>query len=164
MQTYRKKNIRKIEEGGAVTLFQSQLALLGDTQIAHNKAQMGGAFHATESGMNIRGKLTIANNTAAENGGGIYLYQSELTCTNIGSIKIRWNEANENGGGIYAVGSSLRVIVHSIQSSLLDIVNNKAKNGGGLYLEMDAKLYVLRSNNQRLMMARSRKSIIFRGI
>ena len=63
------------------------------------------------------------------------------------ALKIVGNSALEKGGGVHAVSSSIKVKGPWTKTkwSTLDFMNNKAEKGGGLYLETDAKLYVLKS-------------------
>ena len=94
----------------------------------------------------FHGNVTVANNTATDAGGGIYLYHSELTCRKKSILKI-WNNTAENGGGISAIGSVInaknRFVSQSISSLHFD--SNQAMNGGGLFLEMDSQIHILKS-------------------
>ena len=86
----------------------------------------------------MHGETTVAKNTAMDNsGGGISLQQSDLemkgTCIISGNSALR-------GGGIHATGSTIAVY----QPWTLQFINNRAENSGGLYLEVNAKLYVLK--------------------
>ena len=143
-----RKNIYKLQEGGAITLFQSELNLYGISELMNNYAEDGGALNAIESKLHVNGKTMIANNIATETGGGIHLYHSELNCWRNSTLTIRENSATEKGGGIRAIGSSIKVIgshdKHSSLLSQLQLVDNKARKGGGLYLEMNSKLYILK--------------------
>ena len=127
-------------EGGAITSFQSTVIFTGVSSISNNQARRGGAILATESIIMIYGATTIANNTATDSsGGGISLQQSDLEVK--GNCTISGNNAMR-GGGIHATSST--IAVH--QPWTLKIINNKAGNyGGGLYLEVYPKLYVLKS-------------------
>ena len=86
----------------------------------------------------MHGKITIANNTAIDGrGGGISLWQSDLdinqNCIILGNHAVR-------GGGIHASGSTVAVF----QPGTLQIINNRAEYGSGIYLEVNAKMYVLK--------------------
>ena len=70
-------------------------------------------------------------------GGGISLQQSDLEVR--GNCTISGNDA-VMGGGIHATSSVISVY----QSGTLQFTNNRAENGSGLYLEINAKLYVLK--------------------
>ena len=126
------------------------MTFTGVSILSHNQARLGGAIVASESRIVMYGDTTIANNTATNSsGGGISLQQSDLEIK--GNCIISGNHAMM-GGGIHATSSSVAVY----QPGALQFINNKAKNGGGLYLEMNAKLYVLKpqrsqSNNENLL-------------
>ena len=129
------------QEGGAITSFQSTVIFTGATSLLNNQARRGGAILSTESKIMIYGETTIANNTATNsNGGGISLYQSDLEIK--GNCIISHNYA-PRGGGIHATSSTVAVY----QPSTLQFINNRAENGSGLYLEVNPKLYVLKSGS-----------------
>ena len=127
-------------EGGAVTSLLSTVIFAGVNSLSSNRARYGGAILATESKIIMYGSTTIANNTAVySGGGGISLHQSDLEIK--GNCIIVSNDARK-GGGIHAVSST--VAVH--EPGTLQFTSNQAKNaGGGVYLEVDTKLYVLKS-------------------
>ena len=148
MQTVNQTNANQLEEGGALTAFQSEITFGGITSLIHNRARTGGSIHATEAKLRIYSTVIIANNTALQSGGGVYLYQSELTCQRKSTLKLSENIAMEKGGGIYAVGSLIKVKVPTakpLKYSMLNLISNKADKGGGIFLEMDSKVYVLKS-------------------
>ena len=93
--------------------------------------------------MHLRAKYTyttIANNTAWENGGGIYLHNSELNCYSKCLLELINNRAGGKGGGVYAIGSYISVE----NAGMISIQNNIAKRaGGGVTLELNSKLYIL---------------------
>ena len=141
-------SVNQLDEGGAITAFQSDVTFYGTSHIMHHRASQGGAIRATEAKLSVQGSLTIANNTAWLDGGGIYLYQSELTCQRQSAIKIVRNTAMKNGGGIYASGSLIKVkipIAMLQKHATLSFEINKASNGGGMYLAMDSKVVILKS-------------------
>ena len=149
MQTVNQTNANQLAEGGAITAFQSEITFDGITSLMHNRAPTGGSVLATEAKLHIHGKVIIANNTASQSGGGIYLYQSEMTCRKMSALKLLGNTAMEKGGGIYAVGSLIKAKVpmakNLIQKHLINFVSNTAARGGGIFLEMDSKVYILKS-------------------
>ena len=126
------------EEGGAITSVQSTLIFTGVSSLSNNQARRGGAILAIESKIMMYGETTIANNTATvSSGGGISLQQSDLEIR--GNCIISGNDA-VRGGGIHATSST--IAIH--QPWTLQFINNRAaENGGGLYLEINAKLYVM---------------------
>ena len=66
--------------GGAITLFQSNTFINGECTFELNHANNGGAIHCIESKLCVNGIVNIAHNTAARNGGGVFLSNSELKC------------------------------------------------------------------------------------
>ena len=106
----------------------------GVSSLSNNQARRGGAILAIESKIMMYGETTIANNTATvSSGGGISLQQSDLEVR--GNCIISDNDA-VRGGGIHATSSTLAVY----QPGTLQFINNEAKNGSGLYLDINAKL------------------------
>ena len=116
-------------QGGAITSILSNILLTGNTQFLNNTAMFGGAILAFESTFSISGRAIIADNQARNDGGGIYLHHCKLmirlTCD------ISCNRA-KRGGAIHGLGSTIFVN----QPSVLNIINNIAENGGGLYFEV----------------------------
>ena len=128
-----------LHEGGAVTSFQSTVTFDGETSLMNNKASQGGAILATESKLMLYGTTTIANNTATDSsGGGVSLQQSDLGIKGICFISDNYAV---RGGGVHAKGSAITVYE---QGSLL-FIRNSAENGSGLYLEVNPKLYILKT-------------------
>jgi hypothetical protein len=131
------------EEGGAITSVQSTVTFTGVSSLSNNQARRGGAILAIESKIMMYGETTIANNTATvSSGGGISLQQSDLEVR--GNCIISGNDAVK-GGGIHATSSTIAVY----QPGTLRLINNTAKNGSGVYLEGNAKLYVIKRSNSR---------------
>ena len=131
------------EEGGALTAFQSTINFEGRTTFDNNQADYGGAIHSTESVLNITGTTIVSQNSATRNGGGIFLSQSKVFCQPSSLLRLEYNIATQEGGGIYAVGSTISVSIVT-NETLLNIVGNVARRGGGLALNSNAKLYVLK--------------------
>ena len=97
-------------EGGAITLFQSNIFYDGECKLEHNHAENGGAIHSTESKLYVSGNVTIAHNTATGNGGGVYLEStSELNYQPRSIFVLHRNTATSNGGGVHAISSSIKV-------------------------------------------------------
>ena len=136
------------QEGGAITLFQSNAFFDGVCNLEHNHAENGGAIHSTESKLYVNGYVTIAHNTATGNGGGVYLSNSELNCQQNSVIVLRINTASHKGGGLYAISSSIKAASYlafpRYTGARINIIRNEAERGGGLSLEANAKLYILK--------------------
>ena len=104
------------------------------------------------------GKVTVSNNIAEDCGGGMYLSQSELSCENHSRMKLMRNSANDSGGGIYASSTLInvefsvypwsyvksRTIHYDYTGSMLNFTGNSAANGGGVFLEAQSKIYILK--------------------
>ena len=127
------------QEGGAITSFQSTVIFSRESTVhfSNNQASHGGAILASESTITIYGETTIANNMANSNGGGISLKQSHFEIR--GKCQIVNNKAVE-GGGIHASSSSIAVYL----SGTLKLISNSAKLGGGMYLKLSPKVYILK--------------------
>ena len=135
-------------EGGAITLFESNALFDGTCSFEHNHAESGGAILSTESKLTLNGDMFIAHNTATRNGGGIYLLNSELRCQWNSNIVLFDNTATLKGGGVQAISSSIKAISaldegrNTYTGTRLNFSGNKARKGGGLSLEANARLYV----------------------
>ena len=128
-----------VKEGGALTSVQSTVIFNGETSLLNNQARQSGAILAIESTILLYG-TTIANNSATDSsGGGISLHRSHLHIK--GSCNVSDNHAMR-GGGILAKSSTISVYQ---QEGTLQLINNNAENGSGLYLEVNPKLYLLKS-------------------
>ena len=150
------------QEGGAVTLIQSNLIFFHGIYVCFrsNFAENGGAIHSIESKIFVNGHIFIKHNTATRNGGGVFLLNSELNCQRTSIFKLYNNTATYKGGGIHADSSSIKAASDhlflqcfsctndpSIQyytGTRLQFAKNKAERGGGLSLEANAKLYILK--------------------
>ena len=136
------------QEGGAITLFQSNIFFDGSCNLEHNLAENGGAILSTESKLYVNGDVTIAHNTATRNGGGVYLSTSELNCQQKSTFVLFNNTAVHKGGGLHAIGSSIKATSAFTRpqytGTKINFTNNAAERGGGLSLEANAKLYVLK--------------------
>ena len=136
-----------IQEGGAVTLFQSNIYFDKSCSLQHNHAENGGAIYSTDSKLYVYGNVYVEHNTAAGNGGGVYLSTSELNCQHKSTFTLMNNTAVNSGGGLHAISSSIRA-VSDVQSEYIgariNIERNVATMGGGLSLEANAKLYILK--------------------
>ena len=134
------ENVATRQEGGAITAYQSNVLFTKKTSLLNNQARRGGAMLTTESMIRIHDKTIIANNVATEsNGGGIFLQQS--MCEIKGNCSISNNHA-VNGGGFHVTSSSVSIY----QQGSLEFVNNSAElNGGGMYLQTNPRVYMLKT-------------------
>ena len=143
-----------MQEGGALTVLKSNIIFTGTSTLMKNYAKNGGAIHASESKLYINGEMTIANNTANDTGGGVYLDMSEVHCQSNSYLELLNNVATKKGGGVHAISSVVNVNGNftyntttaeaTYSGSSLYFTDNKAEKGGGLCLEINAKLYILK--------------------
>ena len=147
LPTNRCRRSNLLEEGGAITTFQGMITFYGLSTLMRNNASTGGAINAIEAKLYIHGNVTVVNNSAMGDGGGVYLRQSVLTCQRNSTLMLMGNKAVKKGGGIHAIGSSIKINGTLVERNCasLQFVGNDAEKGGGLHLEMDAKLYILKS-------------------
>ena len=129
--------------GGVMYIYNDFSFSISNSSLTFNSATSGGALLVIESTIIINGETTIANNniTAIANsiGGGISLKQSRM------EIRGKCNVINNSavrGGGIRASSSIIAVY----QPGSLQLINNNAEFGGGMYLEVNSKLYVLKAS------------------
>ena len=113
----------------------------GKTILENNRAtEDGGALLTVESTIYVNDQLIVINNTALHSGGGIYLHSSQMgiggNCTLIG------NSAERNGGGLFSISSSI-VLQDNGTGSLVTFTENEATLGGGMFLVLNSKLYVV---------------------
>ena len=130
--------------GGAVSLFQSNALFDGVCIFECNQAANGGALYSSESKLDLSGNVTVTYSRASGDGGAIYLSQSELTCFQNSVLNLVGNVATRRGGAIHARSSIVRSI--STEDISIGFYNNSAEEGGGLYLETNAKLYIHKRN------------------
>ena len=139
------------QEGGAITLLQSNVFFDGECNLEYNHAENGGAIHSTESKLYVNGDIAIAHNTATGNGGGVYLSTSELNCQQKSTLVLLNNTASHKGGGLHAISSSIKADSFNSEwpqfiypGARINITGNVAERGGGLSLEANAKLNILK--------------------
>ena len=129
-------SVKLLLRGGAITSIHSNVIFTGESKFSNNQASYGGAMLATESKIMMYGEITVENNSATMSGGGIFLQQSDIEIK--GHITISNNHALM-GGGIHASSS----IISVYQPGTLHFIENRADNsGGGLYLEINPKIYM----------------------
>ena len=137
-------------DGGAINAVQSQIYINSTEEIVikNNSAGSGGGITLTESELDIQSQVTISYNSARTFGGGVYAYQSVIEFSSkqrFGESIIVNNFAGQNGGGVCAVASTIK-----LSRSFVTIGSNVAQHrGGGLYLQENSKIYLLKQDNQR---------------
>ena len=134
--------------GGGIYSFFGRNIFITDGEISENTAANGGGMYLNKyNPSGIKGLLEmgggkVINNTATENGGGIYATNVAFVPGSTGApgfrnVEISGNNA-KNGGGIYAEAGTYGNIIDSI------IKNNRAtESGGGIYLKInDLQLFI----------------------
>ena len=144
---YATNRILEFNMAAAITVYRCNIYIEGFTAFINNSANNGAAIHAVDSNIYVTESMLLTNNTATYNGGGIYLYQSRIQCRDDCSLNVIGNQASHSGGGICAISSIIEVIhTRGVGNYLpiLSVHNNKAQMGGGMHMEANAKLYVLK--------------------
>jgi hypothetical protein len=141
-----------IGDGGGINIYNSSPTIL-NSYIAYNTAEkMGGGINVQNSTVTIKNTI-IANNTANQ-GGGIYAQQTPVYFS--GTVSLLNNHASTEGGGISFDGAAPNqlltnlvvagntagnrgagIVIHNSSFSIKNstIVNNKANgNAGGLFV------------------------------
>ena len=110
-----KNSSDNFQEGGAITLFESGISFNGTCNLKDNYALSGGAIFSTDSTRHINGNTMIAQNMATQNGGGMYLSNSEINLKQNSTLVIVSNTAAHKGGGVHAISSTIKIISAYIQ-------------------------------------------------
>ena len=139
--------VGNMQEGGALTLVQSNIYIDGTCKFEYNHGENGGAILSIENKLYVNGNVTVVHNTA-RNGGGAYLRDSELNCQDRSTLLFLNNSATHKGGGVHAISSFIKTVSDPPMQWPVDtapslfFTNNIAEKGGGLSLEANAKLYI----------------------
>ena len=145
-------NRAESEGGGMFALTRSTVNISNTSFIYNMASEKGGGLAVDNSSVMVDRVYTqtfmpqntiVNNNLATIEGGGIYLLNSHFYFS--GDTSIADNRATERGGGIHAVNSSI-VVEREIR-----FVNNEAEYGGGISIEMNAKVYGLATETVPLL-------------
>ena len=146
---YSNKGFYFSPEGGGITLFVSRLILHGIIMlVSNNTASNGGGILATTSSIvcNNNCSLSTSSNTTINTGGGIYLYQSELSI--YGNVTFNDNLAMKHGGALHAISAFIKLMLttgRTVKRPQITFTSNLAiAYGGGIYFETGSKIYILR--------------------
>ena len=135
--------------GGGIALFGSNARayVRNNTEIHNNEAQNGGGIYmfGVMRGVDgaigefiASGSVTIRDNTANSDGGGVYIFGSTGSgvFTASDSVGIMGNTAQNNGGGVYIFGPPVAgppdAGVFTATGNVI-ISGNEAQNGGGIW-------------------------------
>lgn len=123
--------------------FASVSISLNNGELSANKAIDGGAIYALNQDITsvVTGdkELSIKNNSATGNGGGIYLSEGEIS---IGSGTISGNRAGHYGGGLYVHNEASKAVAFTGGT----FTGNSAYAGGGACVDGPVTLTVSESN------------------
>ena len=134
---------KRLQRGGAITAtYKSNVLFKGKCELRNNSAKHGGALNVIDSKINVQGDLTMVSNKAAVSGGGINLIHSELTCSRNSTLTLFGNEGSEKGGGVMATSSTILI---NGSHNVIKISHNKAKNGGGLYFQLNSNFQIFKT-------------------
>ena len=118
--------------GGGIYIVGGTCTIGAYTNIYSNSATSnGGGVYVSNGTFNLNGTTANIYSNTANNGGGVYLSAGKFNFTN---GRIYSNTATTNGGGVYCTGGGLNTTVNSYIG--LSGNPNKAKYGGGLYLNV----------------------------
>ena len=126
------------DSGGAISNFEN--LDLDDVIIVGNHAGFGGGIGNELSGVLTLSNSTVANNTASQDGGGIFT-RGTLAATN---VKISGNSAVNVGGAIAGSGDSLGDAI-DLTLDQVSIDDNLARFGGGISNELSGLLTITNS-------------------
>ena len=144
------------EKGGAITSIASTLTfgLKSQTNITKNSASLGGGCYLKQSIINILSNFYISENTAKQDGGGIYTFQSSIQSREIfqsvsfiidfsdyekEEMRVENNAAHRDGGGMYLSESSITIF--SLRP--LTITGNTAGHyGGGISTDSSSEITI----------------------
>ncbi len=114
-----------------------QIYMYNGAQICDNIASRGGGVYSDADGTHfyMRDNSTIRNNSGTSSGGGVYFNYSWFSMeVESGRCSIHDNYTRYDGGGIYVASKNTHSSINSVFSGL-DIYNNNAENGAGVYLD-----------------------------
>ena len=122
--------------GGVFSHFRDCSVIINGGAIVGNTAAQNGGGIFVDSTLTLAGNVTISNNTAGQYGGGIFAH----TDFNLaGDVTISNNTAGQNGGGIYKGGAGT---VTTTGLTKLDVIGNTATGsessggfGGGIHTD-----------------------------
>lgn len=143
------------ERGGAIYVTDVGTSVELDEAVVHeNQATRGGGIYVQSGGqVTLKGGVEIFDNTATREGGGVAAYSNSVISLRDG-VSVRNNSATDNGGGFY-LATGTHVSGAASGSRGIEIHDNDAAYGGGLYLTgdgTDAILfnYHIRNNEARI--------------
>lgn len=110
--------------GGGIYVYNGASLTLNGGTISGNSATNGGGIGG-EGALTLNGSVVISNNTATNDGGGLYLYEHATFTINDGTIS--GNKATHGGGAAFNTSPTGLTINGGT------ITGNTANNGGAIY-------------------------------
>ena len=156
---------------GTLTIIHSTAVLSGNVSFLDNHSnKSGGAMYISETLITFYGSLIVAGNQAEINGGGAFFYAARVSCS--AECSFANNTASHAGGAISAVESVIALqdstddwLTQSSNISIgrLNVSHNTAEIGGGIYLEINSKIYGFESNHFHYEILFTGNSAKFKG-
>ena len=112
-------------DGGGVYVGKKCTLTLSGTAFTGNKAKWGGAIYLTDNSSMTMTSGTLTQNTASEQGGGVFSYSDSSSCALSGGT-IESNTAGKNGGAVYINKGALKISGTPIIKN--NTVSGKANN------------------------------------
>lgn len=150
-------NNKASRNGGALSVTKTENIIISNTDFDTNQntgsSYSGGAIYAEASANLYLDTVTLNNNTASVDGGGMYFKATDDNCivnifdTSVTNNKINPDSSNKkSGGGIY-IEAGKETNIAGINDTSVFSGNNAAKNGGGLYYTSSVENAVLNISN-----------------
>ncbi len=112
-------------DGGGVYVGKKCTLTLSGTAFTGNKAKWGGAIYLTDNSSMTMTSGTLTQNTASEQGGGVFSYSDSSSCALSGGT-IESNTAGKNGGAVYINKGALKLSGSPVVKG--NTVSDKANN------------------------------------
>ena len=126
-------------DGGGVYVGKKCTLTLSGTAFTGNKAKWGGAIYLTDNSSMTMTSGTLTQNTASEQGGGVFSYSDSSSCALSGGT-IESNTAGKNGGAVYINKGALKISGTPVVKG--NTVSDKANN---VYLPSGKTLTISRA-------------------
>ena len=133
-------------DGGVLNVIQTHIVSMGRCSLINNTGYTAGGAVQLSGGctLDVYDTLIIGYNRAKSGGGGVALHQSRLNCHYNCTLTFLRNKAGKCGGGIRAFNAIITIYVNrtSIYKSSIKFIENSSTRGGGICLELGAKIVI----------------------
>ena len=130
------------DNGGGVYVNEGSTVNLQHVTVRDNKAGSDGGGIYVKGTLNMTGGAIIGN-TAGDNGGGIYCSNNEGVTITLNSVKIDYNTSKHAGGGL---NIHVKDNTSTITSCTISGNVSKSGSGGGLVFNQSGKIITLNNN------------------